>query len=80
MAQAADARAIPWERDGSDVRSEKRIEITGNFSAKQGCLPTATDLDPKALPPGLTKLELFEKLAGHVKGSTGIIGLFKNPL
>ena len=40
----------------------------------------ATDLDPKALPPGLTKLELFEKLNGHVKGSTGIIGLFKNPL
>ena len=40
----------------------------------------ATDLDPKALPPGLTQLELFEKLDGHVKGSTGIIGLFKNPL
>ncbi|MCX7308926.1 MAG: YbhB/YbcL family Raf kinase inhibitor-like protein [Afipia sp.] len=40
----------------------------------------ATDLDPKALQPGLTKSELFEKLAGHVKGSTGIIGLFKNPL
>ena len=40
----------------------------------------ATDLDPKALQPGLTRLELFEKLTGHVKGSTGIIGLFKNPL
>ena len=40
----------------------------------------ATDLDPKALPPGLTKLELFGKLDGHVKGSTGIVGLFKNPL
>jgi Raf kinase inhibitor-like YbhB/YbcL family protein len=40
----------------------------------------ATDLDPKALPAGLTRLELFEKLNGHVKGSTGIIGLFKNPL
>ena len=40
----------------------------------------ATDLDPKALPPGLTRPELFEKLQGHVKGSTGIIGLFKNPL
>jgi Raf kinase inhibitor-like YbhB/YbcL family protein len=39
----------------------------------------ATDLDPKALPPGLTKLELFDKLQGHVKGSTGIIGLFRNP-
>jgi Raf kinase inhibitor-like YbhB/YbcL family protein len=40
----------------------------------------ATDLDVKALPAGLTKLELFDKLEGHVKGSTGIIGLFKNPL
>jgi len=39
----------------------------------------ATDLDPKALAPGLTKLELFDKLQGHVKGSTGIIGLFRNP-
>jgi hypothetical protein len=34
----------------------------------------------QCLPPGLTRLELFEKLTGHVKGSTGIIGLFKNPL
>jgi Raf kinase inhibitor-like YbhB/YbcL family protein len=40
----------------------------------------ATDLDSKALPAGLTKPELFEKLNGHVKGSTGIIGIFKNPL
>lgn len=39
----------------------------------------ANDLDPKALAPGLTRLELFDKLNGHVKGSTGIIGLFKNP-
>ncbi|HET7384911.1 MAG TPA: YbhB/YbcL family Raf kinase inhibitor-like protein [Pseudolabrys sp.] len=39
----------------------------------------ATDLDPKVLPPGLAKLELFDKLQGHVKGSTGIIGLFRNP-
>jgi Raf kinase inhibitor-like YbhB/YbcL family protein len=40
----------------------------------------ATDLDPKALPPGLTRLELLEKLNGHVKGAAGIVGLFKNPL
>jgi len=40
----------------------------------------ATDLDPKALPPGLTRAELLEKLNGHVKGSAGLIGLFKNPL
>jgi Raf kinase inhibitor-like YbhB/YbcL family protein len=40
----------------------------------------ATDLDAKALPAGLTRLQLFEKLEGHVKGSTGLVGLFKNPL
>ena len=39
----------------------------------------ATDLDPKALPAGITRLELFDKLQGHVKGSTGLVGLFKNP-
>jgi Raf kinase inhibitor-like YbhB/YbcL family protein len=40
----------------------------------------ATDLDPKALPAGLTRLELLAKLEGHAKGSAGLVGLFKNPL
>jgi Raf kinase inhibitor-like YbhB/YbcL family protein len=40
----------------------------------------ATDLDPKALAPGLSRTELIEKLGGHVKGSSSIVGLFKNPL
>lgn len=39
----------------------------------------ATDLDIKALPPGLTRLELLEKLNGHTKGAAGMVGLFKNP-
>lgn len=39
----------------------------------------ATDLDPKALPPGLTRLEFLAKLEGHAKGSSGLVGLFKNP-
>lgn len=39
----------------------------------------ATDLDPKALPPGLTRDELLAKLDGHAKGSAGLIGLFKHP-
>ena len=39
----------------------------------------ATDLDPKALPAGLTRLELMEKLNGHAKGAAGLVGLFKNP-
>jgi Raf kinase inhibitor-like YbhB/YbcL family protein len=39
----------------------------------------ATDLDPKALPPGLSRAELIEKLNGHVKASSSSTGLFKNP-
>jgi hypothetical protein len=36
----------------------------------------ATDLDPKELPPGLTRDELLGKLQGHTKGAAGLVGLF----
>jgi len=36
----------------------------------------ATDLDPKELPPGLTRDELFAKLQGRSKGAAGLVGLF----
>ena len=36
----------------------------------------ATDLDPKALAPGLTLLELQARLQGHAKGVAGLVGLF----
>jgi Raf kinase inhibitor-like YbhB/YbcL family protein len=42
----------------------------------------ATDFDPKELPPGLTRYELIAKFGpppAHVKGSTGLVGLFVNP-
>lgn len=39
----------------------------------------ATDLDPKALPPGLTRDELFAALKGHAKGAAGLIGRFRHP-
>lgn len=39
----------------------------------------ATDLDPKALPPGLTYPELQEKLKGHRKDASSIIGRYVNP-
>jgi Raf kinase inhibitor-like YbhB/YbcL family protein len=39
----------------------------------------ATDLDPKALQPGLTREELAPALKGHVKGVAGLIGRFKHP-
>lgn len=39
----------------------------------------ATDLEPGALPPGLTRDELWEKLKGHAKGVAGLVGLFGRP-
>jgi Raf kinase inhibitor-like YbhB/YbcL family protein len=39
----------------------------------------ATDIDAKELPPGLTVPELWSRLAGHVKGSAGMVGMFINP-
>src|SRR5258705_11000269 len=39
----------------------------------------STDLDPKELAPGLTLPELEAKLAGHVKGAAGLVGLFVKP-
>jgi len=43
----------------------------------------ATDLDPKALPPGLTREELatalINPLQNHIKGSAGLVTRFKHP-
>ncbi len=39
----------------------------------------ATDLDPKALPPGLSRDELLAKLEGHTKAAAGLILRFKHP-
>ncbi len=39
----------------------------------------ATDLDPKALQPGLTRDEVIAALKGHAKGAAGLIGRFKHP-
>jgi Raf kinase inhibitor-like YbhB/YbcL family protein len=39
----------------------------------------ATDLDPKALQPGMTRDELFAALAGHTKSAVGLIGRFRHP-
>ena len=38
----------------------------------------ATDLDPKALQPGMTRDELLAALQGHGKGAAGLIGRFKH--
>jgi Raf kinase inhibitor-like YbhB/YbcL family protein len=39
----------------------------------------ATDLEPSALQPGLTREELVKALEGHAKQSTGLIGTFSKP-
>ena len=39
----------------------------------------ATDLDPSALKPGLTREELVKELDGHAKVATGLIGTFSKP-
>jgi Raf kinase inhibitor-like YbhB/YbcL family protein len=39
----------------------------------------ATDLDPKASQPGMTRDELFTALNGHTKGAAGLIGRFRHP-
>ena len=39
----------------------------------------ATDLEPGALQPGMTREDMPKALDGHVKGSTGIIATFQHP-
>jgi len=39
----------------------------------------ATDLDPKALQPGMTREELAAALKEHVKGAAGLVTRFKHP-
>jgi Raf kinase inhibitor-like YbhB/YbcL family protein len=39
----------------------------------------ATDLEPAALQPGLTRDEVIKALDGHAKAATGLIGTFSKP-
>ena len=39
----------------------------------------ATDLEPTALQPGMTRDELIKALDGHAKGATGLVGTFSKP-
>jgi Raf kinase inhibitor-like YbhB/YbcL family protein len=39
----------------------------------------ATDLDPKAIPAGMTRDELFTALTGHAKGGAGLVVRFRHP-
>jgi Raf kinase inhibitor-like YbhB/YbcL family protein len=66
----------------------KSTQGVGNYSGP--CTPPgdwhhytftliATDLDPKALQPGMTRDELLAALNGHAKGAAGLIGRFTHP-
>ncbi len=39
----------------------------------------ATDLEPAALQPGLSREELIKALTGHAKGAAGLVGTFSKP-
>jgi Raf kinase inhibitor-like YbhB/YbcL family protein len=39
----------------------------------------ATDLEPGALKPGLTRDEVIKELDGHSKAAVGIVGTFQHP-
>jgi Raf kinase inhibitor-like YbhB/YbcL family protein len=39
----------------------------------------ATDLEPTALPAGMTRDELIKALDGHAKAATGLVGTFSKP-
>ena len=39
----------------------------------------ATDLDPKAPRPDMTRDELFAALNGHAKGTAGLVARFRHP-
>jgi Raf kinase inhibitor-like YbhB/YbcL family protein len=39
----------------------------------------ATDLEPDALPAGLTREDVIPRLAGHAKASAGLVGRFRHP-
>ena len=39
----------------------------------------ATDLEPDALPAGLTREDVIPRIAGHGKASAGLVGRFRHP-
>ncbi len=79
-------------KDSDKYVSGKRLMNVGHYSGP--CTPPnttprhytfvliATDFDPKELPPGLTREDVIAKFGpppAHVKGITGMVGLFVNP-
>jgi hypothetical protein len=76
-------------KDSDHYVGGKSLMGVGHYSGP--CTPTgtgyhhytftliATDLDAKALKPGLTREEVFDALKGHTLSATGLVGLFTHP-
>ncbi len=68
----------------------RRQEPDGSAALLRPCTPPgsphhytfvliATDLEPTALQPGLTRDEVIKALDGHAKGAAGLVGTFSKP-
>lgn len=75
-------------KDGSKYVGGKSLMGVGHYSGP--CTPAgaphhytftliATDLEPNALKPGMTRDEVIAAVKGHAKGATGLIGTFSHP-
>ena len=75
-------------KDGPKYVGGKSTQGVGHYSGP--CTPAgyyhhytftliATDLDPKALQPGMTRDEVLAAIKGHAKGATGLVGRFTHP-
>jgi Raf kinase inhibitor-like YbhB/YbcL family protein len=75
-------------KDGSKYVGGQSLMKVGHYSGP--CTPPgaphhytftlmATDLEPTALKPGLTREEAMKELTGHVKEATGLILRFQHP-
>ncbi len=75
-------------KDGPKFVGGKSLMGVGHYSGP--CTPAgaphhytftlmATDLEPTALKPGMTREEVIAAVKGHAKGATGLIGTFSKP-
>jgi Raf kinase inhibitor-like YbhB/YbcL family protein len=75
-------------KDGKNYVGGKSTMGVGHYSGP--CTPPgpphhytfilmATDLEPNALKPGMTREEAIKELTGHVKAAAGMIGKFRHP-
>ena len=72
-------RGIPADRLRAALNFARVAPPIGTPWRLRGLRLIATDLDPKALQPGMTRDELFAALNGHTKGAAGFVVRFRHP-